>query len=175
MKRTLVFRTAYQQLGDAEEAKSVSQEVFIRLWKNLGRFDPERRFDTWLYRLTVNASIDSHRRRKVRGTEVEFDETFELPASPSSRTSPMSATGPFELAEVQRILTELTGQLTEKQRTAFLLREVEGLPTADVASVLKTTESTVRNHIFQARKLLREALAERYPEYLPGGPEGANS
>ena len=50
---------------------------------------------------------------------------------------------------------------------AFVLREVEGLPTNEVASALGTTESTVRNHVFQARKLLREEIARRYPELVP--------
>ena len=172
MKRQLVFRTAFQQLGNGEDARTVAQGVFIRLWQKLDRYDPARRFDTWLYRLTVNAAIDHHRRRRARAIEVEFDEAFEPPATASAANDGERA---LQLREVQRVLDELAGELTEKQRTAFLLREVEGVPTAEVASVLRTTESTVRNHVFQARKLLREALAQRFPEYLPRGPREEGS
>ena len=162
-KQALVFRAAWNRLGDAEEARTVAQAVFVRLWKNLDRFDRSRRFDTWLYRLASNAAIDHHRRRAARPASTGFDEAFEsLPSS-----EPGTERG-LETREVAAILQELTGLLTEKQREAFLLREVEGLPTAEVAAVLRTTESTVRNHVFQARKLLREELIRRYPEYARG-------
>ena len=60
---------------------------------------------------------------------------------------------------------ELAGDLTEKQRTIFLLREVEGLPSKEVAEITGCRESTVRNHLFNARRVLRQAVLERYPEY----------
>ena len=63
------------------------------------------------------------------------------------------------------IFRELAAELTEKQRTVFVLREVEGLPSKEVAEVLGCRESTVRNHLFNARKYLRRAIVERYPEY----------
>lgn len=164
-KQGLVFRAAWNRLGDAEEARIVSQAVFVRLWKNLGRYDRSRRFDTWLYRLASNAAIDHHRRRAARPVSTGFDEAFESLPSDSEPTE-----RGLETREVARILHELTDLLTEKQRQAFLLREVEGLPTAEVAAVLRSTESTVRNHVFQARRILREELLRRYPEYARGAP-----
>jgi RNA polymerase sigma factor (sigma-70 family) len=70
---------------------------------------------------------------------------------------------------VRRIFAELAVKLTPAQRTAFVLREVEGLATAEVAQVMGCTEATVRNHVFQARATLRKELTARYPEYLPKG------
>ena len=58
LKREQVLRTAYQVTGDLEDARDVAQRVFLRLWKILDRFDPARKFDTWIYRITVNAAID---------------------------------------------------------------------------------------------------------------------
>lgn len=163
-KQALVFRAAWNRLGDAEEARAVSQAVFVRLWKNLDRYDRSRRFDTWLYRLTVNAAIDHHRRAVARPGQTGFDELFECtPARVEGGDT--EAERELETAEIGRILHELTALLTDKQRQAFLLREIEGLPTGEVAEVLQTSESTVRNHVFQARKLLREELLSRYPEY----------
>src|SRR5262245_43012579 len=66
-KRERVVRIAYQVTGDLEEAKDVAQAVFLRLWRVLRRFDPGRRFDTWLYRITVNLAIDQLRTRGPRG------------------------------------------------------------------------------------------------------------
>jgi RNA polymerase sigma-70 factor (ECF subfamily) len=163
-KQALVLRAAWNRLGDREAARSVAQAVFVRLWQNLDRFDRSRRFDTWLYRLTVNAAIDHHRRAAARPGQTGFDELFEATAA-TVAGGETEAERDFETAEIGRVLHELTALLTDKQRQAFLLREVEGLPTGEVAEILETSESTIRNHVFQARKLLRRELLQRYPEY----------
>ena len=64
-----------------------------------------------------------------------------------------------------RIFQELSSELTDKQKAVFLLREVEGRPSKEVAEVVGCRESTVRNHLFNARKILRKLIIERYPEY----------
>src|SRR5262245_54094117 len=66
-KRERVVRTAFQIVGDIEDARDVAQAVFLRLWRTLQRFDLERRFDTWLYRITVNAAIDFLRDQGPKG------------------------------------------------------------------------------------------------------------
>jgi len=160
-RRDLVFRVAFQHVGNADDARLVTQAVFVRLWRHFDRYDPGRRFDTWLYQVTVNASIDHHRRGARRRREQPLEELFHVPAA-----EPLpAAERRVEATEVQRILTELASELPERQRSAFLLREVEGLTTGEVAEALGTTESTVRNHVLQARRHLQEALRARYPEY----------
>src|SRR5512137_2724054 len=67
LKRERVVRTAYQITGDLEDARDGAQGVFLRLWKVLRRLDPGRRFDTWVYRITVNAAIDLLREKGPRG------------------------------------------------------------------------------------------------------------
>lgn len=158
LKRDKVYRVAYHHLGRPDDARQVAQAVFVRLWRHLDRYDEARPFDTWLYQVTANAAIDHHRRLKVRAPERPLDE-----ATMEARRDE----DPLQAGEVQRILHEVVAVLSEKQRLAFLMREVEGLPTSEVAQALGTTESTVRNHVFQARKLLREEMARRYPEYAP--------
>ena len=66
-KREMVVRTAYQVTGDLDDALDVAQGVFLKLWRGLGRFDVRRRFDTWIYRITVNAAIDNIRARGPKG------------------------------------------------------------------------------------------------------------
>ncbi len=73
--------------------------------------------------------------------------------------------------EVEGILHELAGGLTDKQRQVFLLRELAGLSSREVARIVGCRESTVRNHLFTARKYLRAELARRYPEYVSGTRE----
>ena len=156
-KKDTVFRVAYHQTGSTDDARTIAQAVFVRLWKSLDRYDPARPFDTWLHQVTVNAAIDHHRRRQARAQERPLDEARHAAAS--------TAPDALEAREIQGILSELLVLLTEKQRAAFQLREVEGLSTGEVAKALGTTESTVRNHVFQARRILRDALTTRYPEY----------
>ena len=163
-KRDLVFRVAHHHLGNVEDAREVAQAVFVRVWRNLDKYDPARAFDTWLYQVTANAAIDHHRRKKARPVETPLDD-MTVNARSKEREPGLHA---IEVEELGRILHEIAGVLGEKQRLAFVMREVEGLPTKDVAEALGTTESTVRNHVFQAKKLLREALRQRYPEYARG-------
>jgi RNA polymerase sigma-70 factor (ECF subfamily) len=160
LKRELVARVAYQVTGDWEDAIDVAQGVFVKLWKGLRRFDPARRFDTWLYRITVNAAIDMVRSRG-RTLEPLPDE---LPAPVADHPGQEEA---LDLAALRRAFVRLAARLAPKQRAAFLLREIEGLDTAEVAKIMEVTESTVRNHVLHARRILRLALEREYPGLVP--------
>lgn len=158
-----VRRCAGRVLGDLEEARDVAQLAFVRAWENLKRYDEAWSFSTWLYRIATNIAIDVLRSRDSR----ERTHTSHLRLVGDSA----GATAPRELAEqeVQGIFLELAEELTPSQRAAFLYREVDGMATAEVAQILGCSEATVRNHVFQARAVLRRELARRYPEYLPRG------
>jgi RNA polymerase sigma-70 factor (ECF subfamily) len=174
-KRERVFRIARHVVGDAELARDVTQEVFVRLFRVARRFRAEARFDVWLHRIAVNLAIDALRRerphRETRSLDApRREEAGGEPAAPAAPGSGDSAAASARLREVRRIFVELAALLPRKQRIAFILREIEGLPTAEVAAIMKTTESTVRNHVLLARRLLRRELMRRYPEYAP--PEG---
>jgi RNA polymerase sigma-70 factor (ECF subfamily) len=158
-KREQVVRTAYQITGNLEDAKDVAQGVFLRLWRVLQRFDLTRRFDTWLYRITVNAAIDHLREQGPKGfiQALPDDAGDRVP----DRARPAHET--FDLALLQKAFLRLAARLAPKQRAAFVLKDVEGLETVEVARVLGVTESTVRNHLLQARRVLREGLRREYP------------
>jgi RNA polymerase sigma-70 factor (ECF subfamily) len=156
-------RCAARILGDAEEARDIAQLAFIRAWENLAKYDQTWSFSTWLYRIATNLAIDVLRSRESR----ERTHVAHLRLVGDS----VGAAAPRDLAnrEVHEIFHELARRLSPTQRVAFVLREVEGWSTAEVAGALGCTEATVRNHVFQARGVLRRELAERYPEYLPKG------
>ena len=165
--RAQVVRTAFQITGDMEDAKDVAQGVFLRLWKVLRRYDPGRRFDTWLYRITVNAAIDHLRERGPRGILQPLPED---PAALGAAPAPDQGTT-LDLAALQRAFLRLAAGLAPKQRAVFVLREIEGRDTAEIAEILGITESTVRNHLHQARKILRRGIERDYPELVPEGRE----
>jgi RNA polymerase sigma-70 factor (ECF subfamily) len=164
LKRERVVRTAYQVLGDLEDARDVAQSVFIRLWKVLPRFDPERRFDTWLYRITVNAAIDHLR---TRGPQGAFQPLPDDPSMLEDAAAAGQAERAVDLGELQKVFLRLAAELAPRQRAAFVLREVEGLETAEVARILGVRESTVRNHLHQARRILQAGLRRDYPGLVP--------
>jgi len=158
-----VRRCAARILLDHEEARDVAQLAFIRAWENLARYDAAWSFSTWLYRIASNLAIDTLRSRESR--DRTHSGHLRLVGD---RVEPV-ALGKLSEDEVGRIFDELAAVLPPMQRAAFVLREVQGLATAEVAAALECTEATVRNHVFQARQALRRELARRYPEYLPTG------
>ena len=161
-KRERVVRVAYQVTGNWEDALDVSQGVFVKLWHGLDRFDPDRPFDTWLHRITVNAAIDHIRSAPPRGTLQPLpDEPDEIGAVEPEVERVL------DLARLQKAFLHLAGRLAVKQRTAFVLREIEGMETAEVARIMGVAESTVRNHLLQARRVLRAGLKREYPGFVP--------
>ncbi len=149
-------------LDDLEEARDVVQVTFFRVWEHRAKFDERWSPNTWIYRIASNLAIDHLRSRKSREKSTEPVRQHMRQAADWRSQKDISR---LQQTEVAGIFKELSDELTEKQRMAFLLREVEGLSSQEVAEILDCRESTVRNHLFNARKLLRKTLLARYPEY----------
>jgi RNA polymerase sigma-70 factor, ECF subfamily len=141
----LVLVTAVRLLGSLPDAQDVSQEVFLKLYRNLGKV-AEGGLSSWLYRVTVNACHDQRRRRR--------------PESPVEDAGPLAAPGsdPHQSvteAERRRVVGLSLRMLPEKERAAVVLRDLEGLSTEEVARVLGSSEATVRSQISKARVKMR--------------------
>lgn len=168
-KKERVFWTAYRIVGEEDAAREIAQATFIRLWKVLGKFQQDQNFDTWLYRITVNLAIDHYRSRGPSREMVPLKDD-EDPAVESSFTPPPSdPLKALEGAELKKIFETLAAKLGERQRAIFVLSQIEGMPTEQIAEVMGITHSTVRNHLFQARRSLQEAIRVQYPEYYRSG------
>ncbi|HVO51949.1 MAG TPA: sigma-70 family RNA polymerase sigma factor [Thermoanaerobaculia bacterium] len=153
-----------RMLGDAEDARDVAQLTFLRVWENMGRYDPAWAFSTWLFRIAGNLAIDALRARRTRQrTETE---SFRLVKG--ARTSESDAPAALHRDDVRRVFEACAGVLSGTQRLVFVLREFEERDGKDIAAILECRESTVRNHLFQARRLLRDEIRKRYPEYTSG-------
>src|SRR5262245_30502461 len=168
-KREKVFWIAYRIVGDEEDAKEIAQAAFVRLWKVLPKYRPDQSFDTWLYRITVNLAIDHYRSRgPIRETASLDESSLTRTAAHSERPSaPYDPESQLTGSEVGRIFQALASRLGEKQRAVFVLSQIERLPTEEIARILGISHSTVRNHLFQARRILQERLRRLYPEYCP--------
>ena len=157
-----LLQLAGRILGDLEEARDVVQVTFFKVWENRLRFDDRFSPNTWIYRIASNLAIDHLRARRSRekGSEPVRQHLRQVADGRSARDLSR-----LEQGEVAAIFRELATGLSEKQRLVFLLREVEGLSSQEVAEIAGCRESTVRNHLFNARKQLRRELVRRYPEY----------
>ena len=152
-------------VGDREEARDLVQLTFLRVWENRSKFDRRWSPNTWLYRIATNLSIDLLRARNTRRSKLEPVRHHLYRVIGGARRGHHE-----ELLqnETLAILRDLASDLSERQRLAFLLLQVEGLPSRQVAEILGCRESTVRNHLFAARKSLRRELCRRFPEYAAG-------
>ena len=152
-------------LSDAEEARDVVQVTFFKVWENRAKFDDRWSPNTWIYRIASNLAIDHLRSRKSREKSHEPVRQHLRQVADGRAHRDLSR---LQQTEVAMIFRELSAGLSEKQRMVFLLRELEGLSSPEVAEILGCRESTVRNHLFNARKYLRRELLRRYPEYAGG-------
>lgn len=145
-----VLRVALRLLRNPADAEDAAQEVLVRLHKHLRRFDDERQLAPWLYRVTVNICRDLGRKRRHEDADA-------LAAMPAAGPGPDELAG---AAERRAILNAALGALTVKERSAVVLRDIEGLATREVAGIMGSTEATVRSHLSNARLKLR-AFVER--------------
>ena len=148
--------------GDAEEARDVVQVTFFKVWESRKKFDDRWSPNTWMYRIASNLAIDHLRSRKSRERSAEPVRQHILHVADGRASRDISR---LQQSEVAMIFRELATALSEKQRMVFLLREVEGLSSPEVAEILDLRESTMRNHMFNALKILRAELVRRFPEY----------
>jgi RNA polymerase sigma-70 factor (ECF subfamily) len=166
-----LHRSVARVVLDDAEAWDVVQMAFLRAWQRLDRYNPRWSFATWLYRIGANLAIDLVRSRASRQKAHQAGGEHQLRIVGGSQQAPPDRLGHDE---VDGILRELVEDLTPQQRTVFVLREVEGLETAEVAEILGCSVATVRNHVFQARKTLRREVEHRFPEYVPEGHRGGH-
>lgn len=166
-----LLQLVQRMLGDVEEARDVVQVTFFKVWENRRKFDERWSPNTWIYRIASNLAIDHLRSRKSRERSNEPVRQHLRQVADAGSHRDLAR---LQHNEVAGIFRELAAGLSEKQRMVFLLREMEGLSSQEVAEVVGCRESTVRNHLFNARRYLRRELLLRYPEYASGcGFDGA--
>jgi RNA polymerase sigma-70 factor, ECF subfamily len=154
------FRIALDFTRDTEEAKDLSQDAFLRAFSRIKQFDGRSSFYTWFYRLVVNLCLD-HTRRKGKVIWERLESEREDERERKELTD--NTSGPDQEAiagETKRRVDKTLDAMPNKQRTAFILRNHEGLPIADIAKVMKTTEGTVRVYLHRAIAALRRSLVE---------------
>jgi RNA polymerase sigma-70 factor (ECF subfamily) len=156
-----VFRLAYRMTGNEQDAEDVVQETFLRAYKQLHRYEARASFGTWLYRIASNYSLDLVRSRK-RHPQASFEESPSPGEAANIVHSVASdAPGPDRLLfgdEVQRTVSATLDQLSQQERTAFVLRHFEGQSIEEIGSSLGLSGNATKHSIFRAVQKLRRAL-----------------
>jgi RNA polymerase sigma-70 factor (ECF subfamily) len=152
-----VFAVALRMLGSREEAEDVAQEVFLNLHRSGHRFRKEARFSTFVYRVAVNAALNRRRslgrsRARLEGLMRRQAGGDDLPYMP--RGPEDSILGRELRAQLEREILDLGDAL----RTPLVLHDIEGLPYAEISSILGVAEGTVKSRIHRARRALRRRL-----------------
>jgi RNA polymerase sigma-70 factor, ECF subfamily len=160
-----VFRLACRLTSDTD-APDVLQETFLQVHRHLSSFRGESRFSTWLYRIAVNAGLMQRRANARRPTESlqAFLPRFDARGAHAETPAELSlASRADELLDRQVLADKaraLIARLPELYRDAFVLRDLEDMPTADVADVLGVEAATVRQRVHRARLMLRGCLSD---------------
>jgi RNA polymerase sigma-70 factor (ECF subfamily) len=139
-----VYGFSYQHLRDLDEAQDLTQEIFVKLYRNLDRFDQTRPFEPWFWKLAANTAIN-YRRKRV--------------PTPSDRSADDAAAAP-ERAQHDPVLVEALAELDPSYRMPLLLHYYADLSLEQVALTLNLTIPAIKSRLHRARALLRNALAE---------------
>jgi RNA polymerase sigma-70 factor (ECF subfamily) len=159
-----VHAIAFQMIGNSIDAQDIAQEVFIRLYKSLGSYKPRFPFTTWLYRLTVNLSID-HLRKRGRHQNISLEDIRDELRLEESAPPPDTS---LELTELKGAIQKISEGMTQNQRKVFVLRELQDFSTDEIAQILGCRVSTVRVHLSKARKHVKNALLKHDLSRLSG-------
>ena len=157
-----VLGTIYRFLGPRYrgELEDIAQEVFLKLFRSIDKFEPERgvKFTTWVYTFVRNHCFDVAKRRRLPTLSLTGGRDDESPIDPADASSRPPASL-AENTELGQQITDAIATLGDDQRMVFVLREYEGLDYAEIAEVMGTSEGTVKSRLHRAREALRHRLA----------------
>ena len=179
-----VIAVCQRLLGDREEARDAAQDVFLKIYRKAGRFRPDAKVSTWLYRIAVNHCLNRLRRRKVVRFLSLGGRSSAEPGGGGSDGGAMALVDPVDPAPGAeealaarrrwRATRRALASLPESQRAVVVLAKFEELSYDEIAEVLGTTNSAVASRLFRAMRQLEKALADEGDGGGPGaGPRGS--
>lgn len=168
-----LYQTALRLLGNPEDAEDALQEGMLAAYRNLHHFEGRSQFSTWLTRIVINAALMRRRSRKARPA-VSLDEDpseDQLPLADRLAAQGPSPEAIYEGKQLNEMLQANLSELSPVLRTAFLLREVEGLSTGEAAKTLGVSENTLKARLWRARQQLAARLGrvlkgESHPNHV---------
>lgn len=155
-----VLRLAHSLVNNTHDAEDVYQEVFVRVYKNLRHFRFQSQFSTWLYRVVVNYCINHNKKKSchkdlsIYGEADNQSDLWKMTLK-GTEVSPEDSVLNRELSEE---IDSALRQLSEQQRTVFVLRHYHGHKLKEIAKIMHCTEGTVKNYLFRATQKMQRLL-----------------
>jgi RNA polymerase sigma factor (sigma-70 family) len=163
--KVLVYNVALNYLQNIEDAEEITQDVFIKVHQSLHKFENNATLKTWIYRITINCCLDyiKHKNSKKRffifGTKSDAETELQ-------KVSHFDHPGiVLENKENAEILFKVINELTENQKTAFMLSKLDGLSNSEIATIMEVSISSVESLVFRAKAALKEKLSQKFETY----------
>jgi len=157
-----IYGLVYGMVSNREDAEDLVQEIFVKAWRALPRFREQSSFYTWIYRIALNCTINFRKKRRRRQSMSfdEFDPDIKQSESYKEFSSKGSVLRKISLSEFQEKMNGALLRLSEKHRAAVIMHDVQGMPHAAIAKIMRCSEGTIRSRLFYARRQLQTELAE---------------
>lgn len=161
----LVYNVALHYVQHIEDAEEITQDVFIKVYQSLEKFDQKSALKTWIYRITINQSLDfiKHKKSKKRffifGNKSQHENDY-LNAAHFEHPGIL-----LENKEKAAILYGVINELPENQKTAFILSKIDGLSNPEISEIMQLSISSVESLSFRAKTTLKEKLSKKFEEH----------
>lgn len=157
-----VFATAYRLMGNREDAEDQAQEVFLKIYRNIGNLSEPATFESWMHRITVNICLDALEKRKRRPiVSIHLDDAEKHRGYDAS--SNVNTAKTLEDIEARSCLDKALSKLESNGRSAVILRDVEEMSYEEIADMLKVRLSAVKMRIHRARLAIQKLIEEVCP------------
>jgi RNA polymerase sigma-70 factor, ECF subfamily len=157
--QSFVLSLAYRFVRDSNEAEDITQEAFVRLWKNLHKYRHEVKLTTWLYKIVTNLCLDylksSTRKYSQRATSVDDEMKLTVASTPDQSLLD---------DELRNALLKMSEELTPKQKAVFVLRDLEELDVQEVSQILNESAANIKSNLYYARLKMSELIRRFYGE-----------
>ncbi|MGU3470844.1 RNA polymerase sigma factor SigW [Paenibacillus sp. D51F] len=162
MYQDKLYHLAYRMLYNRQEAEDAVQETFLRVFRNMERYDESMKFSTWIYRITTNLAIDRLRRRKPGfSLDAEVPEHDGLDGYSMFASEDASPEDEVLLSETQRIIRTAIDTLPPKYKSVMVLRYLEDLSLQEISDVLDMPVTTIKTRVHRGREFLRKKLEHK--------------
>jgi RNA polymerase sigma-70 factor, ECF subfamily len=166
--RGRIYAMTFNLTGNESDAWDLAQEVFIKAWRALPKFEARAAFFTWLYRITHNVTYDFLRKKRITAGGEEFDDSeATINAAPGASTVPAGELRPdqgMEQKELGERIREALAKLSPEHRAAIVAKEVDGLSYQEIAESQNITMGTVMSRLYYARQKLQNLLQDLAPQ-----------
>jgi len=161
-----IYRLLYRMTANREDAEDLAQDVFLKAYAALARFQGTSSFYTWVYRIAINHALNFREKNRRRALEMRLDDVDAGIERDPTFVELRARESPYRdvtMSELQKRLNGALQKLSEEHRMVVVLHDIEGLKHHEIAQMMKLSEGTVRSRLFYARQQLQRALAEFAP------------